>query len=104
MPVDERFAEIYTQTFMSRRRNEDGMRMLRVSEYAPLLNWHKSPLMAVYAEVAKSNSTTCFLCSSKIMRGTKRLVFDAKRIRRKVYYCPSCARNRLFNVLKFLDI
>ena len=109
MSGDERFAEVYKfyRPRVIRRTNPTtNKRTVQVEEYlyAPLLNFNSHANMAVYAEKAKSDRTTCFLCSGKILKGSKRMVFDVQRMHSKVYYCVSCARNRIFSVLKYLGI
>ena len=107
MSMDERFAEVYRFSLPRVvRRNPDNSRTMQLKEYvyAPLLNFSSYANMAVYAEEAKSNRTTCFLCKGQILKGSKRLVFDVQRMHSKVYYCVPCARNRIFSVLRYLGI
>ena len=108
MSEDERFANVYRyyRSKVVRRNPDNNSRTMRLQEYvyAPLLNFSTHANMAVYAEEAKSDRTTCFLCKGKILKDSKRMVFDVRRMHSKVYYCVPCARNRIFNVLKYLGI
>ena len=109
MSEDERFAEVYQFYRPKVIRRTDPATNTRVvqierEEYAPLLNFSSYADMAVYAETAKSDRTTCFLCKGQILKGSKRMVFDVRRMHSKVYYCVPCARNRIFNVLRYLGI